>query len=36
MARNKKTFKPFKSKKSGKKNDKRISKNNEVIKKYLS
>jgi len=35
MARTKKFFKPMRSKKSGRKTNKRISENNQILKKYL-
>lgn len=35
MARTKKFFKPMKSKKSGRKTNKRILENNQILKKYL-
>jgi len=36
MARAHYSFKPKKSKKSGIKNDKRIEKNNQILKKYVT
>ncbi len=35
MARTKKFFKPTRSKKSGRKTNKRIATNNQILKKYL-
>lgn len=35
MARTKKFFKPMRSKKSARKTNKRISENNQILKKYL-